>query len=108
DAARPRAGAHGGELGRKGCGEALLVHRLMADVAVEVAIRAFGGTERPVNIDAEAGIVHVAASLARANFWKARARCERASASPGFQPCFSSAVISPNVLPWPFGRNTGS
>ena len=108
--ARSGAGAHRRKLGREGRREALLVDRLVADMAVEVAIGAFGRAERPVHIDAEAGagLAHAGPSLARANFWKARARCDSASAWPGFQPCFCSAVISPNVLSWPSGRNTGS
>ena len=86
----------------KAARKARLVDRLMADMAVEVAIGAFGRAEWPMDVDAEAGLAlsasHAEPSLARANFWKARARCDSASACPGFQPCFSSAVISPKVL----------
>src|SRR5205085_1220404 len=101
----------------------LLVDRLVADMAVEVAIRALGRTERPVDVDAETraaveqhghlesnrdGPNRAKSSLACANFWKARARCDNAVGWPGFQPCFSSAVISPKVFSNPSGKNTGS
>jgi hypothetical protein len=36
-------------------------------------------------------------SRARANFWNARARCDRASEPSAGMPCFSSALISPKV-----------
>src|SRR5690606_25338845 len=52
--ARAGAAAHGGDLSGEGCGEALLVDRLVADMAVEVAIGALGRAERPVDVDAEA------------------------------------------------------
>ena len=39
---------------REGAGKALLVHRLVADMAVEVAIGALGRAERPMDVDAEA------------------------------------------------------
>ncbi len=51
---RPPGGRR--DLAREGCGIALLVDRLMADMGVEVAIGAFGRAERPMDIDAEAGI----------------------------------------------------
>ncbi len=41
------------DLGREGAGEAFLIDRGVADMAVEVAIRAFRQTERPMDIDAE-------------------------------------------------------
>jgi hypothetical protein len=73
--ARPGAGAHRLQLGVEGEGEALLVYRLMADMAVEVAIRAFGRAERPMHVDAEARLAtrqdalrHAAPSFAVANF----------------------------------------
>ena len=96
----PGALPHRRKLGREGCREALLIDRLMADMAVEVAIGAFGRAEWPMDVDAKArfALAHAEPSLARANFWKARARCDSASAASGFQPCFSAAVISPKVL----------
>jgi hypothetical protein len=39
-------------------GETLLIRWLMADMAVEVAIRALCRAERPMQVDAEAGIGH--------------------------------------------------
>src|ERR1700722_6196656 len=36
-------------------------------------------------------------SRASANFWNARARCDRASEPSAGMPCFSSALISPKV-----------
>ena len=41
---------------REGREKALLVHRLVANMAVEVAIGAFGGAERPVHIHTKARI----------------------------------------------------
>ena len=43
-----------------------------------------------------------------ANFWKALARCDRASDPSGGMPCFSSALISPKVRAWPSGLKMGS
>tara|TARA_B100000378_G_scaffold71543_1_gene54841 strand:- start:289 stop:450 length:162 start_codon:yes stop_codon:yes gene_type:complete len=40
--------------------EAFLVDRLVADMAVEVAIGAFGRAERPVQIDAETRLAVIA------------------------------------------------
>ena len=48
--------AHMGKLGLEGANEARLVGRRMAHMAVEIAIRAFGEAERPMDIDAEARI----------------------------------------------------
>ncbi len=47
---------------------------------------------------------HSGSRQVSANSLKARARCDRASACPGFQPCFSSALISPKVRVCPSGR----
>ena len=48
-----RARRRGLDLARKGAGKALLVDRRVADMAVEIAIRAFRQAERPVHVDAE-------------------------------------------------------
>ena len=45
-----------GEFGRDGGNKTPLIHRLRADVAVEVAIRAFRQAERPVDVNPEARI----------------------------------------------------
>jgi hypothetical protein len=45
-----------GDLAPKGREKPLLIHRLVADMAVEVAIGAFGSAERPMDIDAKAHI----------------------------------------------------
>jgi hypothetical protein len=45
------------DLAPEGRDEALLVHGLMPDMGVEVAIGAFGGAEGPVHVDAEARIL---------------------------------------------------
>src|SRR5690606_24372339 len=97
-----RAGplAHPLHLAQERRGKARLVHRLVTDMAVEVAIRTLGRTERPVHVDSKACLVIVRIHLlsrAFANSWKARARCDSACSSPGFQPCFSSELISPKV-----------
>jgi hypothetical protein len=47
-------------------------------------------------------------SRARANFWNARARCDKAVEPSAGIPCFSSELISPKVRPWPSGRKMGS
>src|SRR5690606_2401606 len=101
------------DLFREGGGKALLIHRLVADMGVEIAIGAFGGAERPMHIHAEnwrASGVHARGSAKQrpASAMKARARCE--SPWPVFQstPCFSSALISPNVRSCPSGRKIGS
>jgi hypothetical protein len=44
---------------QEGGSEALLVHGLMADMAVEVAIGALGSTERPMHVDPETGLAGV-------------------------------------------------
>src|SRR5688500_16294207 len=44
------------DLALEGAEKTLLIHRLVADMAVEVAIRAFGGPEGPMDIDAKAHI----------------------------------------------------
>ena len=48
-----RARRRGFDLARKGAGKAFLVDRRVADMAVEIAIRAFRQAERPVHVDAE-------------------------------------------------------
>jgi hypothetical protein len=45
-----------GDLAPEGREKPLLIHRLVADMAVEVAIGAFGSAEGPMDIDAEAHI----------------------------------------------------
>ena len=67
--------------------EARLVDAAVADVAVEVAIRAFGPAERPMHIDAE-GILHFRHSPT-ISFSKARMRCDMAF--------FFAGCISPKV-----------
>src|ERR1700733_14321212 len=47
-------------------------------------------------------------SRACANFWNARARCDRASEPSRGIPCFSCELISPKVRSWPSGRKIGS
>jgi hypothetical protein len=66
------------------------------NVGIEIAIRAFGRAERPVNVEAEAG--H--ASTAAANFLKAFARW--------LMECFSWGSISPNVSVMPSATKIGS
>ena len=113
--------AHMGEFALIGLHEDLLVNRLVADMAVEIAIGALGRAERPVDIHAErvAGShcicrAHaprsvLAPSFCVANSAKARARWERPrSPRPASQPCFSPASISPKVRSKPSGRKTGS
>ena len=117
---RLRAGhlAHLGHLGQEGGDEARLIDRLMPDMAVEIAIGAFGRAEGPMHIDPEAGLAAIGqkrriAAILRIGIFtnrpyasrqvstkslKARARCDRACGSPCFQPCFSSALISPKVM----------
>src|SRR5690606_9528781 len=51
--ARTSAGAHRRHLAFESGSETLLIHGLMADMAVEVAIGAFGRAEGPMHIDAE-------------------------------------------------------
>ncbi len=98
-------------------GEARLVGRLMPDMAVEIAIGALRRAEGPVDIDAEGRgafryrdkPAHDAGAESRsAKSRKARARCESGAPAPGFQPCFSSALISPKVRECPSGRKIGS
>ena len=48
------------DLAGEGGHEAWLVDRLVADMAVEVAIGAFGRAERPVQIDAETRLAVIA------------------------------------------------
>src|SRR5690606_1873021 len=50
---RAAALAHRCKFPRKGAGETFLVDRLMAHMAVEVAIRALGRAEGPMNVDPE-------------------------------------------------------
>lgn len=110
-----------GDLTLEGAGKARLVYLVVADMAVEVAIGAFGRTERPVQVDAEAGFAVIAIdcvvieraacqleSPVSTNSRKARARWESAPPSCGPPTDFSSAVISANVLSWPRGLKTGS
>src|SRR5690606_34136885 len=109
--ARPGALPHCRKLARKGACIALLVDAAMAHMAVEVAIGTLGRAERPVQIDAKAGIVRAAhaSNSALASSAKARVRCDRPSPSgPPPRPCFSSEVISPKVRSPPSGRNIGS
>ena len=84
----------------------------MADVAVEVAIRALGSAERPMHINAESGgalrYVDRGAQggtprCRSASSLNARARWESASGFPGRQPCFSSGADlaeRPRVSVW--------
>ena len=61
----------------EGSNIALLIHRLMANVGVEVAIGAFRGTKRPVNINAETtfgGLDHYPSRQAFEKSWNALAR----------------------------------
>src|SRR5262249_52689901 len=44
------------DLPRQSFHVALLINRLVADMAVEIAIGAFGGAKRPMHVNAEAGI----------------------------------------------------
>lgn len=44
---------------KKGGRKARLVDRLMTDMAVEVAIGAFGGTERPMHVDTKTGLAGI-------------------------------------------------
>ena len=76
----------------KARGEARLVDRRVADVAVEVAIRALRQAERPVHVDAEGRFARrcIGARQISASLTKARARCDRPSPSGG-RPCFSIA-----------------
>ncbi|MNL37831.1 hypothetical protein D3C87_1600040 [compost metagenome] len=123
-AARRQCGAMG-DLAAEGCDVAALVRRLQPDMRVEVAIGAFGQAEGPVHIDGEARIrgrmqggwplgeggrgAHAGfLRQASASAWKARARCDRPGEPSAGMPCFSCAVISPKVLPWPSGWKTGS
>src|SRR5690606_31540688 len=88
DLARTGALAHVCHFAREGGCKTLLIDLLVPDMAVEVAIRAFGGTERPVHIDPEAGAAairdHALSSKARLNFSNARARCDKGSVVPCF------------------------
>ncbi len=99
-----------GNLSGKGPGKARLIDRLVPDMAVEIAIGALRGTERPVQIDAEAGFAVIAIDAAEkveirrqcespvsTKSLKARARCDSAPPSPGPPLAFSSASISPKV-----------
>ncbi len=61
----PESWRNGHHLGQEGGYETWLVHALVADMAVEVAIGAFGRAERPVHIDAEARI-HAVGQVAQA------------------------------------------
>src|SRR5262245_2869804 len=45
--------AHRPEFAREGAGKALLIHRLVADMGIEVTIGALGRAERPVDVDTE-------------------------------------------------------
>ncbi len=56
--------ARGGHLFQESLDKARLVDRLMAHMAVEVAIGAFGRAEGPMQIDAEAGIARIGENLA--------------------------------------------
>ena len=58
--ARPGKRAHMGDFTQETGDEAFLVDRLVADMAVEVAIGAFGRAERPVQIDAETRLAVIA------------------------------------------------
>ena len=80
DTVRPgRAVRRRRDLAGEGLRIARLVGRLVADMAVEVAIGAFGRAERPVDIDAEAGFRGRSSLPAspRRSAAKARARCGR-------------------------------
>ena len=75
----------------------VLVDGGVADMAVEVAIRAFRQAERPVHVDAEGrgrfSVLHWTSSGLRqisASLRKARARCDRPRPRGG-RPCFSLA-----------------
>ena len=56
-----RARRRGFDLARKRARKSLLVDRRVADMAVEIAIRAFRQAERPVHVDAEGGPLRVMA-----------------------------------------------
>ena len=66
-----------------------LVDAAMPDVAVEVAIRAFGAAERPMHVNPEVGSAHRHSARQASDFSKARARCEIAF--------FCTGSISPKV-----------
>ena len=99
---------------REGRGEALLVDRLVADMAVEVAIGAFGRAERPVDIDAEAGsrslhAVHAEPSLRAGEFLEgAGAVRQRLGLARLPAVLFLGASSRRRCSSWPSGRNTGS
>ena len=117
------------DFGAKRLDIAILVHGRAPDVAVEVAIWAFGQAERPMHVDAEArvdsrrmnaghaallhgwgrrGMFQNETRHAFANSRNARALWLSARDPSWGIPCFSSAVISPNVLICPSGRKQGS
>src|SRR5262245_35927812 len=69
----------GGDLGRERAQETRLIDTGVADVAVEIAVRALRETERPVDVDAERGVGWVASSGLR--------ECDREiSAAQGMPP----------------------
>ena len=132
DFAPRRARGVVGDLGAERVEKARLVHARVADMAVEVAIRALRRAEGPVQVDPEARVAgrvvrayrchdrrdvsargpfgnqDAGARHARLRSTKARARCESPAPICQSTPCFSSAVISPNVRSCPSGRKIGS
>src|SRR6185437_12144428 len=90
DAGDGPAGCEGSEIPKLlqiGGEEARLVDAAVPDMAVEVAIRAFGAAERPMHIDAK-WVLHIRHSPT-ISFSKARMRCDMAF--------FFAGCISPKV-----------
>ena len=121
------AGGGRSDLRCKGPHEARFIDCGAAHMAVEIAIRAFRQTKRPMNVNAELRRIafsnrsvvgevlisqddqprHAQPRHASASFKKARARCDRPWPFGG-KPCFSSLGISPNVRACPSGKKIGS
>src|SRR5207237_9779123 len=85
------------EVGKQGVAPCLLVDAC-ANVAVEVAIRAFADAERPVDVERERLAGH---SLSAASSL-------RNASARWLILCFASGSISPNVCSCPIGTNIGS
>ena len=108
-----RFGSEMVQLAQQGAPPQRLVDR-GPDVAVEVAVGALGAAERPVDVDRQAGVERLGARLpARrrggrgAHEKTAATSCSKARAR-WLMACFRSGSISPKVMSWPSGRNTGS
>src|SRR5262249_4621960 len=81
---------------------------LVADMAVEVAIRAFRPAERPVDVDGERlGLGHCCRMPAYCDGKSAAASLVKARERWSIR-YFSAGSISPKVISWPSGMKIGS